>query len=108
VVFFNAGIRIYPGTEIERIARREGSLTLSHNEMLDPVSYFSPEVDRTWVFGKLKEALKRNMNFIDSDTFSLSYLDLMNRIGYIAGLKSPMWKYTRIIRRSLGMIGVSI
>ncbi len=108
VVFFNAGIRIYPGTEIERIARQEGLLTLSHSEMLVPVSYFSPQVDQAWVFGKVKEALKRNMNFIDSDTFSLTYLDLMHRLGYTVGLKPPIWKYTRILRRSLGMLGVAI
>jgi len=108
VVFFNLGIRIYPGTEIERIARAEGSLNLSHSQMLAPVSYFSPEVDHVWVYGQIKEALKRNMNFINSDTFSLPYLDLMHRLGYMVGLKPPIWKHTGILRRSLRMMGVAI
>ncbi|MFN3531437.1 MAG: B12-binding domain-containing radical SAM protein, partial [Candidatus Brocadia sp.] len=36
VAFFNMGIRIYPGTELEQIARREDILALSSEEMLEP------------------------------------------------------------------------
>ena len=42
VAYFNVGIRIYPGTELERLAREEGVLTGSVQEMLEPVFYFSP------------------------------------------------------------------
>ncbi len=42
VAFFNVGIRIYPGTPLARIARAEGVLTASPQEMLLPAFYFSP------------------------------------------------------------------
>ena len=40
--FFNIGIRIYPGTELEHRAREEGVLTAPPGEMLEPVFYLSP------------------------------------------------------------------
>src|SRR5450631_4326535 len=49
VAFFNAGIRIYPGTELETIARTQGLLSLPAEEMLTPVFYMSPEVDTDWL-----------------------------------------------------------
>jgi len=45
VVFFNTGIRIYPGTEIERIARQEGSLSLSRERCLPRSATFL----HTWI-----------------------------------------------------------
>ncbi|HMK50409.1 MAG TPA: radical SAM protein, partial [Thermodesulfovibrionales bacterium] len=43
--FFGLGVRIYPGTELESISRRQGLLSLSPQEMLEPVFYMSPTVD---------------------------------------------------------------
>ena len=45
VAYINVGIRIYPGTELENIARRQGLLNCSADEMLKPAFYFSPELD---------------------------------------------------------------
>jgi radical SAM superfamily enzyme YgiQ (UPF0313 family) len=45
VAFFNVGIRIYPGTEVESVARRQGVLSRPPEEMLAPVFYVSPELD---------------------------------------------------------------
>ena len=36
IAFFNVGIRIYPGTGLERIARAGGSLTIPAAGMLGP------------------------------------------------------------------------
>lgn len=108
VVFFNRGIRIYPGTELERMAREEGILTLPPEDMLEPVFYLSPDLDLEWLISTMRKALSTHMNYIDSDTIGLSFLPTLNRLGYSAGVRSPLWRYTRFIRRGLRLFGMDV
>lgn len=108
VAFFNIGIRVYPGTELEQIARREGVLTLTPAEMLEPVFYLSPALDLNWVTNTMHNVLIKHMNYISSNTISLPFLPLLNRIGYKLGIRPPLWKYTRSIRRGLRFIGMDV
>lgn len=108
VVFFNTGIRIYPGTELEHRARDEGVLTLSPEEMLEPVFYISPTLDLDWLINTLHTALATHMNYVDSNTIGLSFLPTLNRLGYRIGVKSPLWKHTRFIRRGLRLFGMDV
>ncbi len=104
--FFNIGIRIYPGTRLEAMAREEGVLSLSPAEMLCPVFYLSPRVDFIRMMGRIRESMTSNLNFINSDAIGVSYLPLIHRIGYRLGVRSPLWRFTRPIRRGLGLIGL--
>ncbi len=104
--FFNMGIRIYPGTKLDAVARKEGVLSLSPREMLAPVFYLSPEIDFARMMGKVGESMAVNLNFINSDAIGLSYLPLIHRIGYKLGVRSPLWRFTRPIRRGLGLVGL--
>ena len=104
--FFNVGVRIYPGTELEGIAREEGLLSLSAQEMLPPVFYLSPELDSEWMTRKIRETMDSNMNFINSDSIGLSFLPAIHKFGYRFGLKTPLWRHTRFIRRGLRIMGV--
>jgi len=106
VAFFTVGIRIYPGTELERIARKQGLLTRAPAEMLDPVFYVSPEVEAGWMINEVNRSMGRNMNFINADTLNHSLLPAINRIGYGLGLRPPLWRYTRFIRQGLRMVGM--
>lgn len=105
-VFFNLGVRIYPGTELEEIARRQGILSLPREEMLKPVFYVSPEVNNDWMLKRVKESLDSHMNFINTDSIGLSFLPLIHRVAYRLGIRTPLWKYTRGIRRGLRTFGV--
>jgi len=104
--FFNLGVRIYPGTELEAIARRQGILSLPREEMLKPVFYVSPEVNADWMLKRVKDSLNSHMNFINSDSIGLSFLPLIHRLAYRLGMRTPLWKYTRHIRRGLRTFGV--
>ncbi|GAB61047.1 MAG: B12-binding domain-containing radical SAM protein [Candidatus Jettenia sp.] len=106
IVFFNIGIRIYPGTELEHIARKEGVLTLSSPEMLDPVFYVSPTLDQDWLIDKMHHTLATHMNYIDSNSIGLSILPAINRLGYRLGVRTPLWRYTRSIRRILRFLRI--
>lgn len=104
--FFAIGIRIYPGTELETIARKQGVLSASTAEMLSPVFYVSPYVDRVWIEQQVKVSLKRNLNFMSAGSLNVPYFSLIHRLGYRLGFRSPLWRYTRSIRSGLRFIGM--
>jgi radical SAM superfamily enzyme YgiQ (UPF0313 family) len=106
VAFFNVGIRIYPRTELENLAREQGVLALSNGEMLKPVFYLSPQLDKEWLIKELQTAMDTHMNFISSDSLSFPYLPSIHRLGYRLGIRPPLWKHTRFIRRGLRLFGV--
>jgi len=106
VAFFTVGIRIYPGTELAEIARREGVLSLSGSDMLEPVFYISPKVEFTWILKQIQEAMDEHMNFINTDSIGLSYLPKIHRMGHRFGIRPPLWRYTSRIRRALRLMGV--
>ncbi len=54
----NVGIRIYPNTELTRIARKE-SVIDSQDDLLFPTFYLSPEI-KGWIFDYIKEVCERN------------------------------------------------
>jgi radical SAM superfamily enzyme YgiQ (UPF0313 family) len=108
VAFFNTGIRIYPGTELESIARRQGVLSSAPRDMLSPVFYVSPDVDATWMEEELKKSMNRRMNFLNMESLGLPFLPTIHRIGYRLGLQPPLWRHTRIIRRCLRLAGMDV
>ena len=108
VAFFNTGIRVYPGTELESIARKQGVLSLPPEEMLSPVFYVSPDVDAEWLDRELKNSMNSHMNFINMATMGLSLLPAIHRISHSLGLRPPLWRYTGIIRRGLRFAGMDV
>ena len=103
--FFNVGIRIYPGTELEHIARKQGTLRASEQEMLSAVFYFSPKLDSQWLSETLEQTVRENLNFIDPDSFTVTALSGILQLAYCFGIKQPLWKHTRLIRRGLQLLG---
>jgi radical SAM superfamily enzyme YgiQ (UPF0313 family) len=108
VAFFNTGIRIYPGTELESIARRQGVLSRGPGDLLSPVFYVSPEVDAPWMEQELKKSMSRHMNFLNMDSLGMSFLPTIHRIGHRLGLRPPLWRHTRGIRRCLRIAGMDV
>jgi radical SAM superfamily enzyme YgiQ (UPF0313 family) len=108
VVFFNIGIRIYPGTEIETIARQQGVLDLPADKMLSPVFYVSPDVDGEWMLTEVRKSMSRHMHFINTDSIGFRHLPAIHRALYRAGVRPPLWRYTRYIRRGMRMVGMDV
>lgn len=106
--FFNIGIRIYPGTELESIARKQGVLARAPENMLEPVFYVSPEVDASWMSAQVRNSLNNHMNFMSVDSFSFPYLPLIHKVGYRLGIKTPLWRHTGFIRRGLRLVGINV
>ena len=108
VAFFGLGIRIYPGTELESLARQQGVLSLTPRNMLEPVFYVAPTIEYTWLQKKVKASMSRHMNFINTDSLGFPILLSIHRFGYKLGLRPPLWKHTRFIRRSLRLLGMDV
>jgi radical SAM superfamily enzyme YgiQ (UPF0313 family) len=106
IAFFGVGIRIYPGTELESIARKQGLLTLSPNEMLEPVFYVSQSVEYDWMQKQIKASMNKHMNFINAESIAFPALPAIHRLGYKLGFRPPIWKHTRYIRRTLRTVGI--
>jgi radical SAM superfamily enzyme YgiQ (UPF0313 family) len=107
-VFFGMGIRVYPGTGLEAIARKQGLLSLSSAQMLEPVFYVSPTVEYNWMLKQIKTSMNEHMNFMSSDSLSSPLLPSIHRLAYKVGLRSPLWKHTRFIRRGLRLLGMEV
>lgn len=107
LVFFNIGIRIFPGTELETIARNEGIISSSLSNMLNPVYYISPNLETSWIEHEVKVALANNMNFIGVNTMNFPFLTAINKIGYALGMRPPLWKFARFINRGLRLVGMT-
>ena len=100
-VFFQIGIRIYPGTELERRAREEYVLTASADDMLAPVFYLSPGVTLDWLKAELAAATREQLNFVAADSIRLPLLQNVLRLSYRMGMRPPLWRHSRGLRRVL-------
>jgi radical SAM superfamily enzyme YgiQ (UPF0313 family) len=104
--YFNVGIRIYPGTELESIARSQD--VLPEDSMLAPVFYVSPEVEADWIMQQVKRSMDSHMNFLNGDSLSYRYLPQISRLGHWLGVKTPLWRYTHFIRKGLRSVGMHV
>jgi radical SAM superfamily enzyme YgiQ (UPF0313 family) len=106
--FFGIGIRIYPGTGLDSIARNQGLLSLTPAEMLEPVFYLSPTVEYSWMLRQVKNSMNEHMNFMSSESLSMRLLPAIHRLAYRLGVRSPLWRHTHTIRRGLRFFGMEV
>jgi radical SAM superfamily enzyme YgiQ (UPF0313 family) len=105
VAFFTLGVRIFPGTELEGIARQEGVWTGRTEELLMPAFYVSPQVQVNRLAGLLGRAVADHPNFLRFGMRSLRLLPAVRRIGAKL-LSPPVWKHTPRLRRLLSAVGI--
>jgi len=108
VVFFNIGIRIYPGTELERIARKDGQLHVEGRDMLKPVFYLSPEIDLQWLLEELRQTTRKHFNMLDPEALAHPWLPAINRLANRLPISRPLWKHTALIRKAVRLLGRDI
>ncbi len=104
--FFNIGLRIYPGTPLEAIARRQGVLRDSRDSMLDPAFYIAPGIERDWLIDTVRETSLRVPHIIGPETFSLPFLPGVLRMLQRLGVTPPAWKHTARLRRGFSRLGI--
>ena len=91
VSFMFMGIRILPGTPLERIALKEGVIQPGQ-DLLESVYYLSPALDRSWLEQTMLEGFKDHRQcFFPADKFesSLKFLHQMGYAGSMWEMLSP-------------------
>ena len=88
VVFAGTGIRIFPGTPIFRTAVGQGIIK-KETPLLEPVYYFSPDVDKEWLHKKLCSAFTGRLEriYIGNEDPQQGKAKLLHEMGY----RGPVW-----------------
>lgn len=86
VSFIGVGIRIYPGTPIEKIAISEGMFDKS-TSFYEPQYYFSNNVNKKWLDDKLTESFKD----IKRVVYPLTKFDELTDVMYKMGYSGVLW-----------------
>ena len=95
---FFPGIRIFPGTDIERIARRDDQM---QDGLLEPAFYISPHVTSEWLLRIVAERARRVPGFIAPEFRESALVPLAERASGWLGLQPPLWQHTARVRRLL-------
>ena len=81
VSFIFMGIRILPNTGLEKIAIRDGIIT-EGQDLLEPVYYIAPGIDRNWLEKTLTDAFKNVRHCIFPPDAKESSVQFLHKLGY--------------------------
>jgi hypothetical protein len=97
-VYLTVGVRIYPGTTLQRIAADEGVIA-ADDALLAPAFYFSPALDRDLAIVRLREFARRHPRFMFSADSRSSLLPYLTRLASLLRLPGPHWRYMGVFQR---------
>jgi len=92
------GVRIYPGTTLQRIAAAEG-VVAADDPLLAPAFYFSPMLDRARALARLHDFARRHPRFMFSADSRSSLLPYLTRLASLLRLPGPHWRYMGVFQR---------
>ena len=73
--------------------------------LLRPRFYLTPAVDPAWMRKEIAAAVAANPNHIGPDSFDLPFLPELHRLAASVGVRRPVWRLTRRVRRWLPFLG---
>lgn len=99
VTVFMTGVRVLPGTALEREAVRDGVVPAGH-PLVEPTFYVSPGVDEDWVLDRINRALRRCPAIVHGAEEGTSACErMMSRLAPAIGLAPPYWRFLpRVLR----------
>ena len=96
-VYTTVGLRIYPGTTLQRIALTEGTIEASAT-LLDPTFYFSPALSFDIAVKRITRFAADHPRFMFSADSRSSLLPLLTRAASAMRLPKPHWQYMGIFQ----------
>lgn len=96
IIMAVVGMRIYPGTALQRRALNESVIT-PETDLLPPVYYLAPGLTEDGVFARLRDFAKRSASWIPGDP-GPSYASLVQRLRR-RGVAGPLWSYFAMLQR---------
>ena len=103
-VYLTAGLRIYPGTTLQRIAIGEGVIA-PDDLLLVPRFYFSPELDWDAAVARLREFSAGHPRFMFSADSRSRLLPYLTRAASFLRLPRPHWQHMGIFQRLARVVG---
>ncbi len=103
VAYITGGVRVLPGTPMERIALDEG-LIPDRDSLIEPVFYNSPEVDPEWLREELRRFARKEPRLVTPDMSLSSLAPLGLKLMSMAGLRGPFWQLTPLVNRMMPLI----
>lgn len=100
VAYITSGLRIYPNTELAQIALKE-KVIHSQEQLLEPVFYFSQQLDPRWLLSTLKEHSRKDPRILRSVDAEHPWVPALCRIINLFGSQKPFWTYTPVLNRML-------
>jgi radical SAM superfamily enzyme YgiQ (UPF0313 family) len=97
-VYLTVGLRIYPGTTLQRIGADEGVIGAT-DALLTPTFYFSPALNRDVAVARLREFAGRHPRFMFSADSRSSLLPYLTRLASLLRLPGPHWRYMGAFQR---------
>ncbi len=99
LAIFFTGIRVLPGTEIERIAKAEGQIA-EGDDLVEPRFYLSPELDERRVLQRIRQAVALRPNLVHAAEEDAIVQHLMNAVLPRLGVPPPYWRFLPLALRS--------
>ncbi len=96
-VYVTVGLRIYPGTTLQRIAISEGAIS-SDATLLDPTFYFSPGLPFDDAVTRIRQFAAKYPRFMFSADSRSRILPWLTRAASIMRLPKPHWQYMGIFQ----------
>ena len=96
-VYLTVGLRIYPGTTLQRIAISEGVVS-NDDSLLDPMFYFSPGLSFDSVVTRIKSFARNHPRFMFSADSRSPLLPWLTRAASVMRLPKPHWQYMGIFQ----------
>jgi radical SAM superfamily enzyme YgiQ (UPF0313 family) len=96
-VYLTVGLRIYPGTTLQRIAISEGVIA-TEDDLLDPTFYFSPSLSFDDAVARIKSFARRHPRFMFSADSRSALLPWLTRAASLMRLPRPHWQYMGIFQ----------
>ena len=98
LVYVTHGVRVYPGTGLERRLRAEGWIGPETN-LLEPFFYLSPDLPRDRYFDLLMKLAKEHRNVVHSFEAQQPIVDTLTRACMYLPLPKPRWRVLPRLRR---------
>jgi radical SAM superfamily enzyme YgiQ (UPF0313 family) len=96
-VYVTVGLRIYPGTTLQRIAISEGAISADAT-LLDPTFYFSPALRFDDAVTRIRQFAAKYPRFMFSADSRSRILPWLTRAASIMRLPKPHWQYMGIFQ----------
>ncbi|MDI7276393.1 MAG: hypothetical protein QME94_10465, partial [Anaerolineae bacterium] len=97
IVLVAAGVRIYPGTPLEALSRREG-LVSPEDDLLRPRFYLSPQLPLRRLGALFAQYLEGARNLIFISDLQRGVLPWLERAMGAVGVAPPLWRFAPYLR----------